>query len=114
MKTFDYFQKPGRPYANDRIELWCGNLMKAQRVRWEDLDDLLNRIMEMNESWGGDKEREAWVSWAHSVVLAATAVCTMAHRPRGFVDLPDAPDGTAWMLYIYPPAKEEKEDDDER
>lgn len=110
--NFEYFNKPGRPHADDRIELWCGNLIEARRVHWEDLDDLLNRIMGMNESWGGDKEREAWKSWVHSVVLAATAVRTLAHRPCAFVDLPDAPDDTQWMMRINPYT--EKDDGDER
>lgn len=100
MKKFDYYNPPGRPYDDDRIELWCGDLREARRVHWDDVDDLLNRIMEMNESWGGDKEREAWKSWVHEVVLASTAVRTLAHRPEGFAALPGAPDGTRWMLRI--------------
>lgn len=112
MKTFDYYNKPGRPYPDDRIELYCGDQRQARRVRWDDLDDLLNRIMGMNESWGGDKERGAWKSWVHGVILAATAQRTLAHRPEGFARLDDAPDGTKWMLYINPFVEEE--DDDER
>lgn len=112
MKTFDYFNKPGRPHADNRIELWCGNYREARRVHWDDLDDLLNRILEMSDTWGGGKERKAWKSWVHNVVLASTALRTLAHRPEGFVDLPDAPDGTKWMMYINPYV-EKKESGDE-
>ena len=108
-RTFEYFNMPGRPFSRDRVQLWCGNMMEARRVHWEDLDDLLNRLMEMNEAWGGERERGAWKSWIHSVVLAATAVRTMAHRPPGFEDLNSAPDGTKWMLRII--AVEKKDDD---
>ena len=111
--NFEYFNKPGRPYPDDRIELYCGDAREARRVRWDDVDDLLNRLMEMNESWGGDEEREAWKTWVHKVVLAATAQRALAHRPVGFARLDDAPDGTKWMLYINP-FVEEKEEDDER
>lgn len=114
MKTFEYFNEPGRPHADNRIELWCGDFKKARRVHWDDLDDLINRLLEMSDAWDGKEERGAWVSWAHSVVLASTAVRTMAHRPCGFADLPDAPDGTQWMLHINPYDKEEKESGDER
>ena len=109
-KNFEYFNKPGRPYPDDRIGLYCGDLREARRVRWDDLDDLLNRILEMGGAWGGEKEREAWTSWAHSVVLAATAQRALIHRPEGFAVLPGAPDGTKWMLKINP----FEEDDDER
>lgn len=112
MKTFEYFNKPGRPFEDDRIELYCGNLARGCRVHWSDLDDLLNRVMEMNESWGGREQREAWKSWIHGVVLAATAVRVMAHRPVGFADLDDAPDGTQWMLYINPVEPEKEAQDD--
>lgn len=109
-KNFEYFNKPGRPYSDDRIGLYCGDLREARRVRWDDLDDLLNRILEMGDAWGGDKEREAWTSWVHSVVLAATAQRTLAHRSEGFAFLDNAPDGTQWMLKINP----FEEDEDER
>jgi len=109
-KNFEYFNEPGRPYTDDRIELYCGDLRQARRVRWDDLDDLLSRILEMGGAWGGEKEREAWTSWAHSVVLAATAQRALIHRPDGFSRLDDAPDGTQWMLKINP----FEEDDDER
>jgi hypothetical protein len=118
--NFEYFNKPGRPYTDDRIELWCGDTREARRVRWDDLDDLLSRILEMGEAWGGEKERGAWKSWAHSVVLASTAQRALVHRPVGFARLDDAPDGTQWMLRINPyeaPAGTDvakKEDDDER
>lgn len=110
-KNFEYFNEPGRPYTDNRIELWCGNLKSAKRVHWEDLDDLLNRLMEMNEAWGGEREREAWKSWIHSVVLAATTQRALIHRPEGFAVLPEAPDGTQWMLKINPFTEEEKDDD---
>lgn len=119
-RTFEYFNKPGRPYPNDRIELYCGNQKEARRVHWDDLDDLLNRILEMGEAWGGEKEREAWESWAHGVVLAATAQRALAHRPSGFAFLDNAPDRTQWMLWINPyvvPTGTDvakKEGDDER
>lgn len=110
--SFEYFNKPGRPHDYDRIELWCGDFKEAQRVHWDYLDDLLNRLLEMSDAWDGQDERAKWVSWTHSVVLASTAVRTLAHRPCGFASLPEAPDGTKWMLYINPYA--EKEGDDER
>lgn len=110
--NFEYFNKPGRPFSGDRIELYCGDLREARRVHWEDLDDLLNRIVEMNESWGGGKEREEWKSWIHSVVLAATAVRALAHRPAGFERLDDAPDGTRWMMRIIAVEKEEENNDE--
>lgn len=110
-KTFEYFNKPGRPYPDDRIELYCGDMREARRVRWGDLDDLLNRLMEMSESWGGGKEREAWKSWVHGTILAATAQRALVHRSVGFARLDDAPDGTKWMLYINPFVEEK---DDER
>ena len=100
--NFEYFNEPGRPYTDDRIELYCGNQKEARRVHWDDLDDLLNRILEMGEAWGGEKEREAWTSWAHTVVLAATAQRSLVHRPVGFARLDDAPDGTQWMMRINP------------
>ena len=98
--NFEYFNKPGRPYSDDRIELYCGNQKEARRVHWDDLDDLLGRLLDTADAWGGRAERDRWVSWIHSVVLAATAVRTLAHRPAGFVDLDSAPDGTKWMLRI--------------
>lgn len=110
MKNFEYFNKPGRPYSDDRIELYCGDMRQARRVRWDDLDDLLNRILEMGDAWDGQDERARWMSWIHSVVLAATAQRTLAHRPEGFAVLPQAPDGTQWMIKINP----FEEDDDER
>ena len=110
--NFEYFNPPGRPYTDDRIELWCGDLAHARRVHWSDLDDLLNRVREMNGAWGGAAQREAWESWVHGVVLAATAQRTLAHRPSGFALLDNAPDGTQWMLWINPYVKEEKVPDD--
>lgn len=101
-KNFEYFNPPGRPYTDDRIELWCGNLKSAVRVHWEDLDDMLNRLIDMANAWDGQAEREKWMSWVHSVVLASTAVRTMANRPEGFSRLDDAPDGTQWMMRINP------------
>ena len=109
-RTFEYFNMPGRPFSRDRVQLWCGNMMEARRVHWGDLDDLLNRLMEMNGAWGGEREREAWKSWIHSGVLASTAARTLNHRPAGFERLDDAPDGTQWMLRII---KAGKERDDE-
>lgn len=100
--NFEYFNMPGRPFTAERIELWCGNLRNAQRVHWSDLDDLLNRLVDMANAWDGQAERDKWKSWAHSVVLAATAQRAMANRPEGFSSLRDAPDGTQWMLRVNP------------
>ena len=119
-RTFEYFNMPGRPYTDDRIELWCGNLKSAKRVHWEDLDDMLNRLVDMANAWDGQAERDKWMSWIHSVVLAATAQRTLIHRPDGFRHLDDAPDGTQWMLRINPYEAQtgtdvaKKEADDER
>lgn len=119
-KNFEYFNPPGRPYTDDRIELWCGNLKSAVRVHWEDLDDMLNRLIDMANAWDGQAEREKWMSWVHFVVLAATAQRTLVHRPVGFARLDDAPDGTQWMLRINPYETQtgtdvaKKEGDDER
>jgi hypothetical protein len=110
--NFEYFNMPGRPFTAERIELWCGNLRNAQRVHWSDLDDLLNRIMGMNESWGGDKERETWKSWIHGVILTATAQRALAHRREGFIHLNDAPDGTEWMMYVNQIEPDKKAQDD--
>lgn len=112
MKNFEYFNEPGRPYPDDRIELYCGDLKQARRVRWDDLDDLLNRLLEMGDAWDGQDERAQWVSWIHTVILAATAQRTLAHRPEGFVPLSEAPDGTQWMFRINP--FDEEENNDER
>ena len=119
-KTFEYFNPPGRPYADDRIELWCGNLKSAKRVHWEYLDDMLNRLVDMANAWDGQAERDKWMSWIHSVVLAATAQRALIHRPEGFSRLDDAPDGTQWMLRVNPYEAQagtdvaRKEGDDER
>lgn len=111
MKNFEYFNEPGRPYPDDRIELYCGDMKEARRVRWDDLDDLLNRLLEMGDAWDGQDERAQWVSWIHKVILAATAQRTLAHRPEGFVPLPAAPDGTQWMFRINPFDEEENSDE---
>lgn len=100
--NFEYFNPPGRPYTEDRIELWCGNLKSAKRVHWEYLDDMLNRLVDMANAWDGQAERDKWMSWAHSVILASTAQRTLVHRPDGFSRLDDAPDGTQWMMRINP------------
>ena len=55
--NFEYFNPPGRPYTDDRIELWCGNLKSAKRVHWEYLDDMLNRLIDMANAWDGQAER---------------------------------------------------------